>query len=676
MLPPNTLLRNRYRIFQELGRGGMGAVYQAMDENLNCLVAVKETFATNEQQRRAFKREAELLANLNHPTLPKVTDHFEEGDGQFLVMQFVPGQDLQELLEISRQPFSVEQVVDWADQLLVALEDLHGSKPPIIHRDIKPSNLKLTPKHKVMLLDFGLAKGVAGMMSTVQATKLSSVPGFTLIYAPPEQIRGRGTDARTDLYSLAASLWTLLTAKIPPDALERLAEKDEGKPDPLRPAHEINQKVPRALSELIHQTMSLNRDHRPASAGDLRREFQKLSASGFGKQPQPTVPAPDPKPLPTIPGPPPPVPAPSPPVPDPRDRRGSSGGGYGSVIDPPPIDPTDRLSARWILGAVGVLVIAALVFVFFGLGWRPWARGNTEGAAAQEDRDGAISSNSPSPQNSVSPSPDKSSTQTPSPGSVVRNQIGMELVWIPSGSFVMGFDSGDPMEKPAHRVTLGSGFYMGKYEVTQDQWRAVMGNNPSYFPNCGGDCPVEFVTWDNVQEFIKALNSRDLRFKYRLPSEAEWEYSARGGAPGTYYWGEDVNRACRYENVADQTGRLKYSGWATSVNCSDGYAEVSRVGSFLPNGFGLHDMAGNVSEWSEDRFHSDHSGAPGDGKARGDDFSAAEGVPLATGLYKGGSWALDGKGRADPRPAARVPVQRSQRGNFIGFRLVAIPRSP
>jgi len=654
----------------------MGAVYQAMDENLNCLVAVKETFATNEEQRRAFKREAELLANLNHPTLPKVSDHFEEGDGQFLVMQFVPGQDLHALLALSKQPFSVEQVVDWADQILVALEELHGSIPPIIHRDIKPSNLKLTPKHKVMLLDFGLAKGVAGQMSTVQATKISSVPGYTLSYAPPEQIRGLGTDARTDLYSLAASLWTLLTAKIPPDAVTRLDEKEKGKPDPLQPAHELNERVPAVLSNLIQRTMALNSDNRPASVKDFRRELQKVSGSEFGGQLRPTVPAPDPKPVSTITVPPPPVPAPPPPEPHPGDRHGSSGGGYGSVIDPPPIDPTDRLSARWILGAVGVLVIAALVFVFFGIGWRPWAQGNTEGAAAQEDRNGAISSNSPSPQNSVSPSPDKPTVQTPSAGSVVRNQIGMDLVWIPPGSFMMGFDGGDLMEKPAHRVTLGAGFYMSKYEVTQDQWRAVMGNNPSYYPNCGGNCPVEFVTWDSVQEFIKAMNSRDLRFKYRLPSEAEWEYSARSGAPGTYYWGEDVNRACRYENVADQTGKLKYSGWATSVNCSDGYPDVSPVGSFLPNGFGLHDMAGNVSEWSEDRFHSDHSGAPGDGSARGDDFLAAEGVPIANGLYKGGSWALDGKGRADPRPAARNAVLRSQRGNFIGFRLVAIARSP
>src|SRR6267378_2604559 len=282
MLSPNTILRERYRIIHQLGHGGMGAVYQAMDENLSCVVAVKETFAVNDEQRRAFKREAELLANLSHAALPRVMDHFTHGEGQFLVMQFVPGHDLAELLELREQPFSVAKVLGWADQLLDALEELHSSNPPIIHRDIKPSNLKVTPKGKILLLDFGLAKGVAGQMSTAEAdSRGKSVYGYTPHYAPLEQIRGAGTDPRSDLYSLGATLWTLLTGEVPPDALSRVAEKEEGNPDPLRPAHEINPQVSAAVSSALNRALAVNRNQRHTSAAELRSALREARDAEF-----------------------------------------------------------------------------------------------------------------------------------------------------------------------------------------------------------------------------------------------------------------------------------------------------------------------------------------------------------------------------------------------------------
>ncbi|MDT5122521.1 MAG: eukaryotic-like serine/threonine-protein kinase [Acidobacteriota bacterium] len=278
MIPPNTTLHNRYRIIQQLGAGGMGAVYQAMDETLSCVVAVKETFAKTEDERRAFKREAELLANLTHPALPRVTDHFTHGSGQFLVMQFIPGNDLAELLTLRERPFATDKVLEWADTLLDALEELHSYRPPIIHRDIKPSNLKLTPKGKIILLDFGLAKGTAGQMSTVDAdSSLKSMYGYTRNYAPLEQITGAGTDPRSDLYSLAATAWSLLTGELPPDVLTRVAEREEGNPDPLRPAHEKNADVPQAIADVLHQAMSLNRNQRPASAVEMRKLLREAS---------------------------------------------------------------------------------------------------------------------------------------------------------------------------------------------------------------------------------------------------------------------------------------------------------------------------------------------------------------------------------------------------------------
>jgi serine/threonine-protein kinase len=282
MLASNTILKDRYRIIQPLGRGGMGAVYQALDEGHNRLVAVKETFATTDELRRAFRREAELLGNLQHPALPFVIEHFREGSGQFLVMQFIDGNNFEELLRLREQPFAVERVLEWADQLLDVLEEMHGNEPAVIHRDIKPSNLKLTSKGKIILLDFGLAKGFAGDMSTLEkGESLSSFPAYTRRYSPLEQLQGAGTDPRCDLYSLGATLWTLLTNALPSDALTRIAELGQGNADPLRLAHVLNPKVPPAVSEVLCQAMSIYRHARPDSAVDMRRMLRE-AANGAG----------------------------------------------------------------------------------------------------------------------------------------------------------------------------------------------------------------------------------------------------------------------------------------------------------------------------------------------------------------------------------------------------------
>ena len=154
MLAPNSILQNRYRVVRELGHGGMGTVYEAVDQRVNCIVALKETIAGNDEEaRRAFEREASLLGNLRHSNLPKVMDYFSEADGDFLVMEFIPGYDLAELLDSRGSPFPQAQVLRWAHELLRVLEYLHGQEPPILHRDIKPSNLKLTKQGEIFLLD-------------------------------------------------------------------------------------------------------------------------------------------------------------------------------------------------------------------------------------------------------------------------------------------------------------------------------------------------------------------------------------------------------------------------------------------------------------------------------------------------------------------------------------------
>ncbi|MFL6208464.1 MAG: protein kinase domain-containing protein [Pyrinomonadaceae bacterium] len=273
MLITGTVLQERYRVVRLLGQGGMGAVYEALDERLHRTVALKETLVETEELRQAFAREARLLANLNHPALPKVNDHFSEGVGQYLVMEYIAGADLAQSLAERGRPFPVETVLAWADELLDALEYLHGHEPPVIHRDIKPANLKLTPKGHIILLDFGLAKGTAGQMT--RAATGVSVLGYTPNYAALEQIQGERTSPRSDLYSLAATLYNLLTGHTPVDALKRATEELHDEADPLRPIGALNTDVSTAVGNVLMRALALKPSRRLASAAEMRETLRR-----------------------------------------------------------------------------------------------------------------------------------------------------------------------------------------------------------------------------------------------------------------------------------------------------------------------------------------------------------------------------------------------------------------
>src|SRR5258705_9734101 len=269
MLASETILQGRYRIVRQLGQGGMGAVYEAVDQRLDKAVALKETLFADERLRKQFEREARLLARLHHPALPRVSDHFSEGDGQFLIMQFIPGDDLSEMMTRKRGPFPPDQVLTWADQLLDALDYLHTQDPQIVHRDIKPQNLKLTARGQIILLDFGLAKGQGGEVSRVTAS--ASIFGYTPNYAPLEQIQGLGTDSRSDLYALGATVYHLMTGVKPPDALTRAAALVNGQPDPLVPASEANVAVAPEVDSILEKALAQNREQRYLTASDMAK---------------------------------------------------------------------------------------------------------------------------------------------------------------------------------------------------------------------------------------------------------------------------------------------------------------------------------------------------------------------------------------------------------------------
>ncbi len=286
MLELDTLLLGRYRIQRQIGKGGMGTVFLAKDENLGITVAVKQNFFTDARLIEAFKREARLLAGLRHSALPRVIDHFLDITGQYLVMEYIPGEDLGSNLEKRKKeiepideakPFSVDEVVKWAEQLLDALEYLHTRPEPIIHRDVKPQNLKLAERDQIILLDFGLAKGKPLQMS--RATTTGSIYGYTPTYAPIEQIRGLGTDPRSDLYALAATLYHLITGVAPVDAATRADAHLGNEPDPLRPANELNALVPQGISTLLARAMEQHRNNRPASAAEMLKMLRTAKRS-------------------------------------------------------------------------------------------------------------------------------------------------------------------------------------------------------------------------------------------------------------------------------------------------------------------------------------------------------------------------------------------------------------
>jgi serine/threonine protein kinase len=257
----------------------MGEVYLAVDQRLGSAVALKRTFfSDHDTLGNAFEREARILGRLRHPVLPKVSDHFVENENQYLVMEHINGDDLAKRLELTQKPFPLSWVLFWSDQLLDALSYLHSHEPPVIHRDIKPQNLKLTDENNIILLDFGLSKtsiGDSRLSSPISSQTSGSVVGYTPHYAPMEQIRGTGTSPRSDIYSLSATIYQLLTNTVPPDALSRADSLLNGQPDPVKPINEINAEVSKGVSDVIIKGMAVSQDLRYTNSREMQKELRE-----------------------------------------------------------------------------------------------------------------------------------------------------------------------------------------------------------------------------------------------------------------------------------------------------------------------------------------------------------------------------------------------------------------
>jgi len=262
-LERGALLHKRYRIVEILGQGGMGSVYRAVDENLGVDVAVKENLFTTDEYARQFRLEAVILANLRHPNLPRVTDHFVIGDqGQYLVMDYIEGEDLRQRMERVGN-ISEDEAVFLGAAMCDALMYLHTRKPPILHRDIKPGNVKITSDGHIFLVDFGLAKVLHGSQATTTGAR-AMTPG----YSPPEQYGTARTDPRTDVYSLGATLYASLTGIIPEDGLARAMDNTQ-----LTPLRKRNGKISRRLAASIEKAMGVDPADRFQNAEEFKRSL-------------------------------------------------------------------------------------------------------------------------------------------------------------------------------------------------------------------------------------------------------------------------------------------------------------------------------------------------------------------------------------------------------------------
>lgn len=287
MLAPGATLRNRYKVIQPIGQGGMGSVYLAEDNRLEgrrCAVkAVRidpnaDAALVSELQHQ-FSREASVLARLDHPNLPKVSDYFTEGGLDYLVMDFVSGKDLKEIMDEARRSgrfLSETEVMNWARQLCDALDYMHTQDPPVLHRDIKPGNIKLTPSGLIKLVDFGLVK----VLVKDDSRTITVLQGRgTAAYTPLEQYGedDSHTDARSDIYALGATLYHLLSNQPPAEAKQRFL-----RPDSLKPLREHNPAIGARVEQAVLCAIAMHPDDRPGAVAEFREML-------FGKGELPTA---------------------------------------------------------------------------------------------------------------------------------------------------------------------------------------------------------------------------------------------------------------------------------------------------------------------------------------------------------------------------------------------------
>jgi formylglycine-generating enzyme required for sulfatase activity len=605
-----------YRILAVLAQGGMGVVFRAHDPALDRLVAIKAMLpgvAAVPNARARFLREARAAATLKHPHVVTIHQVGEDHGAPFLAMEFLDGEPLDDRLRREgRLPLA--EVLRIARETALGLAAAHGRG--LVHRDVKPANLWLEgASGQVKILDFGLAWAPADQTHLTQVGMIVGTPA----YMAPEQAEGKLVDARCDLFSLGCVLYQMSTGTPPFHRETTIAVLRALALHEPPPVGELRPDAPPELSALVVRLLTKDPEGRPASAQEVAETLLAL------EQPPATQVLPQPGARPAR-------KSRQPLVSRrwfgrfPRWRVGLTvvaGGALAGVLalavvlwptprgtvriesddpavevvfgkDGPTIRGADKEPITLRAGEHGVLIKRGdFTFEADKLVLKKGAALTLKvellRGKVQVMQDGQV----------------VASQAIPLPAAY-KNSIGMEFVLVPKGKSWLGGGEGHPGEK---KVEIKEDFYLGKYEVTQEEWEKVMGTTPSYFSRAGAGkdkvkdipdaelkrFPVEMVSWDDMQVFLRLLNQRDRHegWVYRLPTEVEWEYACRGGP-----------MADRLESAFDfyfdrpvaqlHPRQANYAQPGSILN------RTCKVGSYAPNKLGLYDMHGNVWEWCDD----------------------------------------------------------------------------
>ncbi len=507
-LQPGTVLcGGKYTIEKKIGEGGFGITYKALQSGLNRTVCIKEYFPAGkcvrethartvyvqgtsenlfEKYRQSFVREAKMLATLHHPNIVEVIDVFDENNTSYMVMDFIEGRSLQNIVD-SRGRLPYPEVVNYIAQVTNAVGYIHDRH--ILHRDIKPDNIMITADYKAILIDFGSAREFEQDKTQVHTSML------THGYAPTEQYTANSRKGSyTDIYAIGATMYFVLTGQVPLEAAARLTE-------PMPAPKELAPDIPEEANRTILKAMQLKTENRHQTIQEFMDDLRNVRPS---------------------------------------------------ILVDETIGGTTSYKKLWQVLAVAGCIIAILIgYLIF----RPKKLIEVEKGKIEYKTYDFTGMNA------------------------------YPMIKVEGGTFVMGSNDADEDDCVPHKVTL-SDFYIGQFEVSQGLWKEIMGSNPSANQPAENrdSLPVENVSFEDIQLFINRLNAKTGK-NFSLPTEAQWEYAARGGteSKGTAYAGSEYPNTIWYDK--DEPFKILLN---SSVN-----------------ELGIYQMSGNVSEWCADYYNAD-----------------------------------------------------------------------